>query len=99
MNTVYLSSDFSKVTLPEQCICFPETGLNGEQIREYVCKMQTQSLVIATCSLYLLRELELQKIPATYINDGVVANNCDDVGSIEILDRELEQADRYMDTV
>lgn len=94
MNTIYLSNDFSKITLPNGCERFPETGLNGKQIRDYVKNMKDKT--IATCSLYLLREIELQKIEAKFINEGIESDSVNDVGAIEILDRELEQADRYI---
>lgn len=95
MITVYLSDDFSSENLSDSVVRFPETGLNGQQIREYVKNLSDKEISIATCSLYLLRELYLQKIPCLFINGNRQSNDVDSIGNIEILDRELEQSDRY----
>ena len=88
----------------------PEALLTGKQIQEYIDSLiqddglfnENKDIHIATCSLYLLREMDIKNIPATFHNfreDGseFVGNKIDDVGALEILDRELEQSDRYMD--
>lgn len=95
-STCILSNDFSKITLRADTIRFPETGLNGEQIKQFVTDLKDNPKTFATCSLFLIRELEIQKIPCLFVNDGELGLNVDDVGSIEILDRSLEQSDRYL---
>ncbi len=67
-----------------------------------ICRFGAQcNEFYSVAELYLLRELGLQQIPVTYVNviDGKITAASDDIydiGSIEILDRELEQADRYL---
>lgn len=108
---VYTSFDFKKTQhlLPEGCVLCPEALLTGKQIQEYVDSLiednglfnENKDIHIATCSLYLLRDMDIKDISAIFHNfreDGSEAtgNTIDDVGSLEILDRELEQADRYI---
>lgn len=80
-------------------IC-PESTKNGVQIREWVNNLKQNPRIFYTNSIYLLRELELQQIPVTYINitENLRAESTDinRIGNIEILDRELEQSDRYI---
>lgn len=98
----YLSDDYDKhkASIPVNAIICPEYLKNGQQIKEWVSKLNTRPGVFVTCSLYLIRELELQKIDVEWVNitdKGVVSSNSpDNIGNIEILDRELEQSDRYI---
>ena len=106
----YLADDFSKVeTLPHSSvISSPEGLLNGEQIRNWVGNLKKQdessieTIAFATTSLYLIRELDLQKVDVLYYyykSDGTVVSctSIDDLPiPLEILDRELEQSDRFM---
>lgn len=103
MNHCYLADDFSKVNLPDHVIKAPETLLNGNQIKEWVNGIRGTDTMFATTSLYLIRELELQKIDVIYHyykDDGEMITVEEDVTNlpceIEILMRELEQSDRYM---
>ncbi len=57
--------------------------------------------VIITDSLFVLRELDLRNLPQTLyynLNKGVwrVSRDIDQVGDIEILEREIEQSERYL---
>ncbi len=97
-----LSHDFSKV--PQEImrmadIC-PERLLNADQIKQWVADLRQSPKVFATNSLYLVRELGLQGVPVTYQNYTdvglVISDDVDGIGNIEILDRELEQSDRYL---
>lgn len=97
ISKVYLFTEPTGQEVPKGAYCFPESWKNGKQIQEFVASMKTDPKTIITGSLYLLRELDMQKVPAIYINDGVESDNIDGLGNIEILDRELEQSSRYMD--
>lgn len=82
-------------------IC-PESLRNGKQIIEWVSQLHEEKRIFATNSLFLLRELYLQEVPVLFRNileDEAVmeSTNIDEIGKIEILDRELEQSDRYID--
>lgn len=103
MNHCYLADDFSKVNLPDNVIKAPETLLNGNQIKEWVNSIRGTDTMFATTSLYLIRELELQRVDTVYHyykEDGemimVVGEVTDLPCKIEILMRELEQSDRYI---
>jgi hypothetical protein len=97
----YLSHDFSKTELPPEVIKCPEFLLNGEQIRSWVSNLKLEPKVFATTSLYLLRELYIQEVPVTFVNysvNGVFeSDDSSSISNIEILDRDLEQGERYMD--
>lgn len=102
MINVYLSEDFElvKSKLPADCIMFPENGKNAKQIQEFIQGLSNES--VFTGSLYLVREFYLSKKEITWHNldaasgEFSVSNNVDNVGRIELLERELEQSDRYM---
>ena len=96
----YLSNDFSVQPLPEGTVIAPEGLWNGPQIIDWVSTLKDHPDVFATCSLFLLRELHLQGIPCDFINLGVQdepVQSIEDLGDVEILDRDLEQSERYMD--
>lgn len=98
----YLSDDFRKhsFSLPPDTIICPESTKNEEQILNWILELKTNPKIFFTCSLFLIRELEIQKIDVEWVNiteKGVVSSSdVNDIGNIEILDRELRQADRYM---
>jgi len=109
----YLSNDFSQFSFDSGIILCPEGLKNGEQIKAWVADLKNEPKSFATCSLFLIRELELQgnvkvvnlntDTDLYLLNNTPVSNNqfagktsFDEVGDIEILQRELEQADRYM---
>ena len=98
----YLMSDYSnqKIFLHDGVIICPESTLNGNQIKDWVLNLKVNPKEFFTCSLFLIRELELQKINVLWINfneNGKFENlSIDCIGNIEILDRELEQSDRYV---
>jgi len=95
----YLSNDFSKEVLftDSGLIVAPEALLNGVQIRDWVAQLKVKPQAFATCSLYLLRELHLQEIHVEYIKlQGGRSFDINDLDGIEILERELEQSDRYI---
>lgn len=100
-STCHLSHDFSKIELPSQVIKCPEFLMNGAQIQDWVSNLRLRPKIFATTSLYLLRELYLQDVPVTYVNhsnSGVFeSHDISEISSIEILDRDLEQSERYMD--
>lgn len=101
MNICYLADDFSKVVLPSDVIKSPEALMNADQIQMWVYNLRRNPLKFATTSLYLLRELDLEKIPTTFIyhkEDGDVVSTTSiyDLPKIEILQRELAQSDKYM---
>lgn len=100
----YLSNDFTKTKhlFFDHILVAPEALLNGAQIQQWVADLRSSPKLFATNSLYLLREVYLQGIPCTYVNilDGVIqpaVESIDDITNLEILDRELSQADRYVD--
>lgn len=78
----------------------PENLLTGKQIQKWVNDLKENPKIFVTSSLYLLRELYLQEVYVKYINitlDKTYESfNVDDIGPIEILDRDLEQSERYM---
>lgn len=98
-------------------IC-PEAQLNGEQIINWVEKLKKSPSKFYTNSLFLVRELQLQKVDVLFINFNFTQNevkdpvtntstwvsnvtitynaDVDSIGQIELLDRELEQSDRYI---
>lgn len=100
----YLSNDFSKFHLLDttnSIVVAPEALLNGTQIQEWVANRRETPIKFATNSLYLLREIYLQKVPCQFINiiDGIEqppVDCIDDISELEILNRELDQSDRYM---
>ena len=86
---------------------YPENGKSASEISEFVqfldgVKKEAFDTHVVTDSLYILREIYLAKVPVTwhnydFKNDTVkVSNDVDNIGSIHILDRDLEQSDRYM---
>lgn len=101
----YLSDDFSKVSKDKYkpgTIIAPEALLNGKQIQAWVAKLKDEPKKFCTTSIYLLREVYLQRIPCIFVMfiDGQHfkgTDEFDELMPLEILDRELEQADRYMD--
>lgn len=99
-STCYLSDDFSKQEIPKDVIICPEMLKNSEAIKEWVDWIKIHPQKFATCSLFLLRELYIQDVNVYYINitkDGIKESfNVDDIGNIEILDRELAQSDVYI---
>lgn len=96
----YISNDFSKVDTKDLGILSPEGLLNEKQISEWINDLKENPKIFATTSLYLLRELDLSDVYILYRNiiDGEIIEsyNIDDVGDLEILDRELHQSDRYL---
>jgi len=97
----YISNDFSKhlAAVPDGAIIAPEALLTGQQIQEWVSDLAHEPKLFATCSLYLLRELYLQSIPVVIHNLGVSklpVTSIEELTEIEILDRDLEQSERYM---
>lgn len=102
----YLSDDFSKVDQHffENILLCPERLKNASQIQQWVFSLRKIPRMFATTSLYLLREIYLQQVPCSFINilDGIPqdeVNSIDDIpGKLEILDRELEQSDRYINS-
>ena len=105
MINIYLktsTSSINKKGLGGAIILYPENGKSGVEIQRYVENLKDYSgnvdFHIITDSLYLLRELYLQQLNCTYYNldTGLVSHDVDCVGPIHILDRDLEQSDRYM---
>ena len=98
----YLSSDYYKynIYVPPDAIICPELAKNGEQIKMWVSELKTSPQKFFTTSLYLIRELELQHIDVKWVNiidSGTFTSECvDNINDIEVLDRELEQSERYM---
>ena len=84
---------------PDMIIC-PEFMKNEQQIREWIEYRRSHPSTFVTNSLYLLRELELSDLRVQYRNytsNGLhVSFDVNDVGTIAILQRELEQSDRYL---
>jgi len=108
-STCYLSDDFSKVDWHpydnyDIVIFSPESLKNEQQINDWIDDLKDHPKNFATCSLYLLRELELRHADVEYVNfiDGVEFIRTIDINNIgnrlEILDRELRQCDRYLNT-
>jgi hypothetical protein len=90
--------------LPELTLYWPENGRSGNQIQQYVKGLLKNPEEIFTNSLYLIREIEMNKLPVLWINhkkDGTTIHSEDvnALGGIEILDRELEQSDRYINKI
>lgn len=88
-----------------QIIHHPENWMNGKELRQYAKEVVKQN--IYTGSLFLLREFSLsQRTDIQYTNvlfepgnpDPQVfhSKELDTLQHIEILDRELEQYDRYV---
>jgi len=86
---------------------YPENGRSADEISNFVrflagFRTAAFDTHVVTDSLYVLREIYLAKVPVTwhnynFENDTVkVSNDVDDIGAIHILDRDLEQSDRYM---
>ncbi len=93
----------------------PETNLNPKMIRHLAETLVVLSsmgiqIVLATHSLFLLRELQIQlslnpKVPANFFalkREGKSVtvqqgNSIDDVDPIAALDADLEQTDRYLE--
>jgi hypothetical protein len=89
-------------TFPKEVVCFPENGLNAKHIKSFVNDLKRYPKTIITTSLYLLREIGLQNIDCIYQNfleNGTVleSDNIAEIGDIEILDRELQQSQEYID--
>lgn len=98
-STCYLSDDFSKHDLPSDVIICPESLKNGSQIQTWVADLKKHPKNFATGSLFLLRELELQKSHVLFVNLSehyYEHESVDCLGNIEILNRELDQSDRYL---
>ncbi len=101
-STCYISTDFSQCIdlLPNDVIIAPEGLLNGKQMIEWVAALRDNPKAFATNSLFILRELHMQEIDCKYINfvDGsvITGDDCDSVGCLEMLNRELAQSDRYL---
>lgn len=100
-STCYLTNRY-QVCGQEILIC-PENLLTGQQIQEWVHDLKENPKIFVTSSLYLLRELYLQNVHVKYINitldktyEGFDIHN---IGPIEILDRDLEQSERYMENI
>ena len=101
-STCYLSYDFSKTPFLDDTETCPESYMNGKQIKAWVKSLKKNPRKFFTCSLFLLRELELQNIPVEYTNfeseeSTITSFNVDSIGKIEILDRDLQQSEVYMD--
>lgn len=100
MNHCYLSDDFTKNPPPSGTILSPEGLLNAGQIAKWCEARKKCPLTFASTSLYLIRELYLRQVPVTWhctANDrSYETQDINDLGPLECLDRELEQADRYM---
>lgn len=96
----------------------PETNLNPKLIKDiarailHICRNGVQ-VFIATHSLFLMRELDIQlqrqsdeRLGARFFGlhrekDGVTVHqgdSVDDIGEIDALNEELSQSDRYLDT-
>lgn len=110
---VFLSDDCDRLvyetnesapSIPADTHLFPESGKNGKQIRSFVFHLMNCPQNIITSSLYLLREIHLQKIPVIFVNHSFkenktyVSESLDEIGPIEPLDSDLEQSERYMNT-
>lgn len=105
-----LSDDFERILVADWAkqqrpswplLLAPEALKNALQIQLWVAELWESPKIFATSSIYLVRELYLQAVPVIYFNfrNGVLAEvseDIDNLGSLEILDRELEQADRYL---
>jgi hypothetical protein len=96
----FLSDDFSEETLPNDVIISPEGLKNARQINEWVKDLKSSPKVFATTSLFLLRELYIEGADVRYVNlkDGVqiASDNVEDIGDIEILDRDSIQSEKYI---
>lgn len=85
---------------------YPENGKSESEIQKFVANLAIteNNLAIVTDSLFLIREIYLQKIPVHWFSfefetgTGFVrdSENLDDIGNIAILDRDLRQSERYM---
>ena len=100
-STCYLSFNFSKTPLPVGTEICPEHNMNGKQIKAWVKSLKKKPRKFSTCSLFLLRELYLQDVSVEYTNYESEDStrtffDVDAIGRIEVLDRELDQAEVYM---
>lgn len=105
MINIYLKSStgtINKSGFSGAVVLYPENGKSGEEIQKYVENLSTYSgsidFHIITDSLYLLRETYLQSLKCTYYNldTGLISHDLDSIGAIAVLDRDLEQSERYM---
>jgi hypothetical protein len=86
-------------------IYYPENGKSARQIKDFVLSLpkNENDIAIVTDSLYFAREVYLNQIKVVWFNynfeKGTVQDSecLNDLGGIAILDRELEQSERYMD--
>ena len=105
VTTVYLTDSPTSTwlaALPKDTLLWPENGKDGKALQGFAKSLELFPATIFTQSLYLIREIELNGIKVKWINDnaGQRSESCNvaDLGPIEILDRELEQSDRYLQT-
>ena len=87
---------------------WPENHMSGKQMREFV-KNVKPGTVIVTGSLYLYREFMMSKRhDVLYYNvrfgeemgapELQACSNPDEIENLEILDRDIEQSQRFMDS-
>lgn len=98
----YVSDDYEKFKhlLPLGVILCPDALKNEKQIIEWILDLEFQPKSFFTNSLFLVRELFIQRANVRYVNlveEIRESDDQDDIGAIEILDRELRQSDRYME--
>jgi len=86
---------------------YPENGRSAKEINAFIqflggFRIATFDTHVVTDSLYLIREIYLANLAVTwhnydFVNDTVkVSKDIDDIGAIHVLDRDLEQSDRYL---
>lgn len=101
-----LTEEFCKERLTKDFYLYPENGKSASQIQQFISDISTRlkPVEIVTDSLYLIREIHLCKVPVTWKNWDTekkvcqTSTNISDIKNIHVLDKDLDQSGRYMDS-